>query len=221
MVSLIANTYDANKIECLELGNIEIDVTRTESHSFRNEIARMPVEKGVDVTDSVKQYNPVLKLTGICSNTPIFYTGPQTTDNATERLIRQDFTNRVQQTFNYLLMCSGNTPTKQGKGESLQKKNQPRILTIVTGLMIYRDMVISDIEVPRHSKSGDGLEFNLTLEQIKMVSSKYENRPVVVGKAPNTDKKIQVKKEAGKKETPEPEKSLSVQILDTISAWGK
>lgn len=220
MVSLYTNTYDPNKIQSLEIGDIAIDVTRSEGHSFKNDVPKFPVENGFNITDNVKQQNPVLTITGLSSNTPVFFNKiAQGVFDGTEKLIRENYTNRVQQTFNFLLTCAGYTPTKQATGEILQKVNKPKILVIVTGLMIYRDMIITSLDIPRHSKSGDGLEFNITFEQITIVNSKYETRPVVAGKAPNTKLKMQEKKDTGKKQAKEPDTSVLNDIVDSLKNW--
>lgn len=200
MLSLISNWNDPNTIECLELGNIEIDVTISEKHNFKNSIPRYPVENGLDISDNIRQSSPVLILTGLTSNTPIIMTSPARKDeNGIIRIIRDDYTNRVQQTFNYLIKCAGYSPVKQPDGEIFQKENKPKILTIVTGLMIYRNMAITFLDFPRDRGTGESLPYSITFEYVRKVNSQYSTKPVSTSKAADTDKKAQKTDNKGKK----------------------
>jgi len=217
MVSIFSNWGNPMIIESLELGKLSIDVVLTENHSYKNIITRYPVEEGFDITDNVKREPPSLTISGITSNTPVSLTSPSKTDsNGVLQIVREDLTNKIQQTFNYLLMCAGFTPVKQATGEIYVKENVPKLLIIITGFMVYRDMVITNLSFPRDYKSGMGLSYSITFDHIRRVSSKYENKPVSVKKAKGVDKLSSKTDKQGTKETKPVEGSLLFKLVKKL-----
>lgn len=192
-VSFFIQNNQPNKIEALE-----IDVTLSEGHEFSNNITSYPVDEGFNITDHIQQQSPSLSITGLTSNTPVQYFS-----GSIGKLIRSDFTNRIQETFKLLLNYAGFQIPKHPGAESIQIMT-PKLLTIVTGYMVYKDMAIRKVSFPREKATGGSIQYTLDLVQIRKVSSKYSIISVSSnqsGKAPNTEKQSSKTVNAGKNTT--------------------
>lgn len=53
----------------------------------------------------------------------------------------------------------------------LQIYYNKEVITVVTGIKIYLDMVITELNIPRSIESGQSLTFNITFQKIKFTSS--------------------------------------------------
>lgn len=193
MASFFVQNGQPNKIEALE-----IDVTISENHEFSNNITSYPVDEGFNITDHIQQQSPVLSITGLTSNTPVQYFSGQI-----GKLIRADYTNKIQETFKLLLNYAGFQVPKHPGSESIQIMT-PKLLTIVTGYTIYKDMAIRKVSFPREKATGGALQYTLDLVHIRKVSSKYSIISTAnnqSGKAPNIEKQASKTVNTGKNTT--------------------
>lgn len=190
-LSLLSNMKDPNKIECLEIGTFEIDVTLTEQHEFMNTISNYPIEDGTSISDMVKQQPYKLKLTGLTSNTPISFLGGKLGD----KLIRQDLTNKSQVAFNKLLQMAGYAIPKVGTQDPI-KNTSVKLLTIFTGLLVYRDMIITNISFTRDKSTGESLPYSIDFQNVKKVKSSFSVQNIKP--IQNVDKQAQNNVDKGK-----------------------
>lgn len=195
MASFFVQNNQANKIEALE-----IEVTLSENHEFTNNITSYPVDVGFNITDHIQQQQPKLSVSGLTSNTPVQYFSGQI-----GKLLRADLTNRIQETFKILLNYAGFQLPKHGGADSIQIMT-PKLLTIVTGYTIYRNMAIQKVNFPREKGTGGAIQYNLDLIQIRKVESKYSlisNTSSLSGKAPNVKEQASKTINTGKNTTTE------------------
>lgn len=201
MVSFFIQNAKSNKIEALE-----IDTTITENHEFTNIITSYPVDIGFNISDHVQQQQPKLSITALTSNTPVQYFSGQIS-----RLVRKDLTSKIQETFRLLINYAGFQIPKHAGADSIQPID-PKLLTIVTGYNVYRNMFIQKISFPRDKSTGDSIQYNIEFTQIRKVSSKYSfisNASSLNGKAPGIEKQADKTKNIGKETLEEvPEESL-------------
>ena len=125
--------------EVLPFGAIELDASIEEKHVNKNDVTSFPVESGVDITDHVRKQPDVVTIRGIVTDHPIGLGGA--------------------------LGVSGRSLDAYGK--ALYMLANAQLITVVTTLNTYEDMVIESMEVPRDSKRGNAVEMNLTLREVK------------------------------------------------------
>lgn len=169
-LSILANYKDPIKIESLTFGNLEVEVTLTEGYEFSNTITSYPIEDGIDITDMVKPTPYVYRLTGVTSNTPIEYF-------ANGGLVRENLTNRAQVAFNTLLNMAGYSVPLKGK--STPKKAKPQLLTLITGLLVLKDMVITNISISRDKTTGESLPYAIDFKYIEKVKAVYKTESIL------------------------------------------
>lgn len=124
--------------EFLPYGAIELDASIDEIHVASNEVSRFPVEVGADITDHVRRQPYELTIRGIVTDHPIGLT-----------------------TF---VGTAGRSIEAYGKALLMAAEGQ--LITVVTTLNTYDDMVIESLEVPRNSQRGYAVEMNIRLREV-------------------------------------------------------
>ena len=142
--------------EVLPFGAIELDASISESHTSSNEVTKFPVEEGVDITDHVRKQPDQVTIRGIVTDHPIGLGGA--------------------------LGVSGRSLDAYGK--ALYMLANAQLITVVTTLNTYEDMVIESMDVPRNSQRGYAVEMNLRLRQVMTVQVATSAGPSNLGTQP-------------------------------------
>lgn len=176
---------------------VRFDVITQETHTLTNDITEHPVESGANVTDHVRSQLDTIALEVFVSNAPIspesrFEFGLDDGNvapldlqpaagagtsldkrlNGRSAIVLQfdQPINFVAQTYNVLRFM----------------KETAELVTVVTRLWDYDNMVIKDVTVPRTSAEGDGAKMTVTFKQVRLVETKLVTAPTpteVRGKA--------------------------------------
>lgn len=123
--------------EFLPVGAVEMDASLSESHQAANEVTRHPVEQGSDITDHVRRQPERVTITGVITDTPT------TLGGALEE-------NRSLSAFE----------------KFLEMKDRADLVTVVTSLRQYSNMVIESYSIPRDARRGQSVEITLNLVEI-------------------------------------------------------
>lgn len=133
------------KPKLVQIDDLVIDCSLSETHSFDSEITDNPVERSADVSDHKRLKPETLTISGLVSNTPLG-------DAANE----SDAAKRGARAFDRLL--------------ELRAKSE--LFKVVTSKRTYEDMAIASLTIPVDGKQGDGLQFSIGFKKIKVVDSK-------------------------------------------------
>lgn len=169
-----------------QIGALILDASISENHERSANLSQSPIEDGSLVTDHVT-LNPLkLTLNGIISDVPLSDVGSligsgvgTVSSTIGESLggiagaaaalgvgsvasLVSESPRDVQDAFKYL--------------NELWKNRTP--FTVVTALTRYQDMIITNITFPRSATIGGGLQFNIQLEQVRIVQSSVIKLPV-------------------------------------------
>lgn len=182
-----------------KIGEIVLDASISEQHSSTSEVPEHPVEKGAAFTDHVREKPDQLTIEGLISNHPLTETQAARGKDA----------------------VGGETPTyrpgyeKEVDGRIREMKRSAQVLTVVTGLRTYEDMVIESYNVPRDSRSGEALRFTMVLRRVVVVQSKVT--VLVVAREPKANGKVRSGKKATKA-TPDPtaKKSIAYGLVEKL-----
>jgi hypothetical protein len=132
----------------------ELDLILSERHTMRSEVTRFPIEEGAEIADHVIKQPKRIQLTGLVSNTPVQILGGLS------------FEDRVQNAIDVL--------------EQLREDKE--IVTVVSGLKVYSDMIFTELIYPRDNITGQALEFRAILDEI----TKVELTTVLIPSATNS-----------------------------------
>lgn len=175
-----------------KIDTIELDAAISESHVGEVDVTEHPIEQGADIADHARPKPDTLNIEGLVSNTPINSSqtqrAAQSQGLASEEVI-QGQPGMAESAYNKLLFLKAN-----GK-----------LITVVTGLRTYTNMVLKSLSVPVDAKTGDALKFTAQLKQVNIVQNKTVDLPVVLPAAkPVSSRGKQVAKPA---DQPEPYRS--------------
>lgn len=152
---------------------MEIEATFNITHQMRSTPTKNPIDQGSDITDHVINDNRVVSLEGIISDTPLIALAPiagsavaGVPSDPVAAAIQQFF---IGSTIGALLGVSNNRVQDHFKMlEELHNNRLP--FRLVTGLKVYDNMIITDINIPRNAVNANSLRFSATLEQLQVVS---------------------------------------------------
>lgn len=137
---------------------LELDASLTETHEAEVDVTQFPVEVGVAVSDHARPKPRKVQIEGLVSNTPI----------------NQGATSYGMQ---------GQVPfVKNAYATLIDLADNPRLVTVVTELESYSNMVMDSLKIPRDAKIGDVLKFEAHFIYVRQVT----NQATVVAVKPKT-----------------------------------
>ena len=153
--------------EFLPSGAIELDASIKELHQASSEIPRHPVEEGTDIADHVRRKPVSVRITGIVTNTPVILAAAFTAD------ARGISFTRAEEFYHALLSL----------------KDGGTLISVITTLRQYDNMLIRDFNVPRDASKGNVVEATITMEEVIIVQTKkIEPTPVDVSSGTTKNK---------------------------------
>lgn len=140
---------------------IEVDAVVSRTHTFTARATRFPVEEGADVTDHVRQEPDSLTIDGFVSDHPVVILGGILQGATLSSLVSGAAAQRSRTAVEALL----------------DAKENALLITVVTPLKTYRDMVIERLVVPKTPRTGQAAAFSLELTKIRKASVKQVSIP--------------------------------------------
>lgn len=135
------------------VAEIPLDARVGSTYRFSSTVTQYPVESGSTVTDHVHHNPDEISLEGMVSDTPI--NELPTTLGLRGDLQYQQAGTRRQSAFDALF--------------TVWRDKIP--LTVVTEYMIYDDMIVESLEIPKSPDRGEAIWFSLTLRKINTVET--------------------------------------------------
>jgi len=137
-----------------KLLDIEMDASLNEDHRFDTIVTRNPVEDGSLYSDHVVLLPITLELSCRVSDSSLSYFTPAIAGSE----------GRSNQAYYELV--------------KLQLDREP--FNVETGLQIYSNMLIESLSVPRSSKDGFSLRFNMVLVELPIIGEEdFPNRDLI------------------------------------------
>jgi hypothetical protein len=124
-----------------KIGEIPLDVSISQVHRFPSRITENPVEDGTLYSDHVVMLPVILEIEGRISDAPTSVYGIFTK------------TIKSQEAYQKLL--------------SLQSNREP--FEVVTGLNVYKNMLLEELQIPRTASDGQSIRFTAILREIQVI----------------------------------------------------
>lgn len=151
---------------------VEIDACLEESHSLANTVTDHPVEEGSNISDHSRPNPDVVTLRCFVSNTPLSST-------QVRRSVRSgDVSFETSAAAEAAPSPSDITGRGQNAYLKLKKmRDDGQLVDVVTSLRTYstsdtEGMMIESLTIPRTRDNFDGLEFSMTLKQVRIVRNR-------------------------------------------------
>jgi hypothetical protein len=168
---------------------LSFDAVFMEDHSAELEVTENPVETGVLVADHAFMKPYTVRMTVGVTNTPLRHMAHDPYDNSGE--------SRIKAAYNLLL--------------ELQKKAEP--FDVVTGLHLYRNMLVTTINGRQEGANNNAIKFEVTLREIHIVSTRLVTYPP--REAGKTQQQASPKTQGGEKQASKPKKQKHKTIEKT------
>lgn len=143
-----------------QIGGITVDASIDEDHTLTCDVTENPVEDGANITDHVHLRPAELKINGVISDTPLDFSA-----------LNLPIVGNVVGLINNTLINAGEPRSIQqyNKLVELRKKREP--FDVVTGLKVYKNMILSSLTVNRNATNGKAIHFSAEMKEIKIVKS--------------------------------------------------
>lgn len=148
------------------IASFEVDAVLSETHTFSRQVTDNQVENGSPVADHIIKNPITLEIQAIVTDAPI------------KGLIQG-----VSDAFNNFL--AGSKYTNDCFGALIALYEYQGFLTVYTQYKTYEKMVIENITIPRDPKDGEALVFNLSMKQVRVVSTATATLPKGIGAKPD------------------------------------
>ena len=134
------------------IGTVQMDVSPYQTHKFPSRITEHPVEDGSVISDHVTLLPTILEIDGRVSDASVALADT--------------------------LFGKGTAQDALRELVRLQRNREP--FTVVTGLAVYQNMLIENLEVPRDGTDGKSIRFSMTIKEVQIVGrTRLTNREVV------------------------------------------
>ncbi len=140
-----------------QIGTLVVDAVLGGGHTFAAEVTQHPVEEGADIADHTRPQPTEISLECVVSNTPLGASETRTVEQ-----------NRVQ--FTSTAPEFDPKRTTDAYRALIDFRDTGTLLTVVTPLDTFEDLVITSVAIP--VQSPDGLRFTVALRKIRIVKNK-------------------------------------------------
>jgi len=130
------------KVTQVQIGVVTVDASISEDHGAEVATTDNPVEVGVDVTDHARPMPRTFTMTGVVSDTPL-----------------------VQG----LSAIPGRSLSAYK--QLLELHDTPQLITVVTGLQTYTNLLMVALHAPRDAKTGHSVPFSASFKEVQIVES--------------------------------------------------
>lgn len=187
--------FKTNPDRRTQIGAIMLDAVTEDSHEYTAQVTSHPIENGGFVSDHVFEEPRRVSITGEITESPVILFSAF-----------NGLTDRRVEAYDQLL--------------ALFKSRD--VVSVVTGLKVYNDMVMNRFSIPRNQGTGRRLQFTAEFTEIR----KAESQIVGVAErkaAPEVADKVSENKDVGKQEPQVPSEPVKAKIeaqQKSISAAG-
>lgn len=145
------------------IDTLVLDASVREEHVSEVEVTDHPVEQGAAVSDHARPKPEELTIEGVVSNTPLNHL-------QTRRAVTSEgFSWTTSAAVNSVRGVPGNAESAYVTLRAM--RDTPRLVTIITALRSYDNMVMTSLKVPRDGAIGDVLKFEAKFKQVRIVTN--------------------------------------------------
>jgi len=198
------------------IGVVNLDCSVSERHSSDCDITEFPVEVGANISDNIRKKADSLEIKGVVTNTPLtFFSPPLVQYNAVDPNNPPEVVASMQ-TFSPVRGTYSTDPDRVNLAYDrlLQMMTDGEMVTVVTSLRTYENMVLKSMETERGNKTGRVLSCTLSLREIITVQTQliFSAVPAGVGNLPEVPKGKVSKKTAST--------GQNISALAKLTKWG-
>lgn len=195
-----------------KIDTITLDVSVAETYTGEVEVTEHPVEEGFNVVDHARAKPDMLTIEGVVSNTPLSMSQQRRLVQAASGVQFETTTQQDQ-----IEGQPGYAEAAFAKLEELRKTG--KLVTVLTKLKTYEEMVLVSLVVPRNSTTGDALRFTAVFKHIRVVKNKLTS--ATIAKEPKAKAKVKTGKQVPKPDEATKKKSIAYTIAEQTGLLSK
>lgn len=156
-----------------KIGELQIDAVLSEVHEYVNEVTEFPIETGATITDNIRILPNRIKIEGMVTNSPVQIS---LTSADVSELVEKQGNSQVAKKFE-----RDGTPTYVEAAQDILLKIQgrkiggletvPELVTVVTGLRVYKNMAMKNLKIDRRASTGQALVFTAEFLEVQTVDA--------------------------------------------------
>lgn len=226
---------EEDRTRTVTMNVLQIDATLSETHDSDVDIATHAVEEGVDISDHIRIKPVSLTIDGIVTDTPF-------TIQAQIAGVLSSGAVALTSKLGAFTGLAGGVITGAAIGKALglssnrakdayhflrELQLQRQTFNVVTGLKLYRNMVLESLSVPREVSTGKAIRFTARMREIKIVSMELVKIPEAIidsvsGHSASSHKNLGRKTKTAPDEIKQKRaKTLAARILDQFGVFQK
>lgn len=153
---------------------ILLDAALNENHSLAAEATSHPIETGFSISDNIINQPRTYTLEGLISDDPV----DVLQEGILDRTIGWSIPDELKSRLNCNLMKSSNSKPSAATFHQLEEIFERRLpVQIQCDLKLYKNMVMTSLNIPRSYKEARALRFNASFKQITIVDVEYIAAP--------------------------------------------
>jgi hypothetical protein len=178
------DVVDEDRTRTVTLSVLKVDATIQETHVSSVDISEHPIEDGSNVDDHITIKPKEITINGIVTDTP-FTSAAQIGGLITSGAVALGSKlgsvgglvgAGVGATIGGMIGLSQNR-AKDGFAFLQELQDQKQIFDVVTGLKLYKNMVLVNLSIPRTNQTGKAINFTATMKSINVVAAEVINIP--------------------------------------------
>lgn len=146
-----------------EIDEIIVDASISEQHNSEVEVTDHDVEEGSPISDHARVKPVTLTMEALITNTPI--NRGQALRIVESNGIQFQTPNQSEQ----LRGVAGYAEQSFAKLETL--RDSVKLITVITALKTYSNMILTSLSVPRNASIGEALRFTATFKSVRLVKN--------------------------------------------------
>ncbi len=167
------------------IGSVEVDAVTNEEHRYTSLVTQNPIEDGSTVTDHIVNLPVILEMQGRFTDTPFGYLGAIASSAVgalSTSLGAADIVAGLTTATTAALLGEARPGLSKTKFKLLVALQTIRdVLTVVTGLNTYTNMVLESLSAPITADDGKSLRFTATFRELLIAGdTSFSNRRRIV-----------------------------------------
>ena len=172
-LSLLFGILGAPGRSRVAIGQLRPDATISETTEFRSEVTDHPIELGSTISDHVFIQPRRVRIEGDVTNAPLeIFGGVTGIAGSLAGIVGGGVADVVAGAATGLLTGAGLSERRVEAYEQLRELfDTRRVITVVTGMDVFPNMVITSLTAPRDTRTGQKLRFTAELQQLTFVTT--------------------------------------------------
>lgn len=169
-----------------KIGDLSLDAVVSETHRYGNTLTQNPVESGAMITDHIINEPITLRMEALVSDAPLGLKSALAAGAAGLASQALGVSGALGAVAAGAAAVGAGALTGASRGSASRDAFKllvdlwkgRKIITVVTGLQVYKNMAIESLEFPRDTATGRALRIQIALKQVRIATTLFTETSV-------------------------------------------